>query len=405
MKFTEGCASKIAVPHGKGEVVVFDDAQPGFGIRKFADGRAVYFVRYSVAGTRRKLVLSPCIPGVLTAMRKRAAEIVADAKRGADPVTENKAAVKAKKAAKEAALGVLIEQYLAKRKGELKPRSYEEVERHLQKHWAPLHKRDLKNIARADLVKIVDDVAKSSGKTAADRIKASMSTFLGWCIEKQVIDANPIAGIAKRAGGGSRERVLDEAELVAIWKACLDDDHGHIVRLLMLTGQRREEIGSLSWDELHPDKREIRLPAERTKNGRAHTVPLSDAALSILQVIPRRHGRALVFGRGEGGFSGWSQCKARLDGRLGDTVAPWTLHDLRRTFATLAADHEFAPPHIIEAMLNHQSGSKAGIVGVYNRANYERGKRTLADRYGEHIAALVQDRASNIVPLSTGFAA
>ena len=131
MKFTEGCASQIAVPAGKREVVVFDDAQPGFGIRKFADGRAVYFVRYSVAGTRRKLVLSPCIPGVLTTMRRRAAEIIADAKRGADPVTEKKAAAKARKAAKENALGTLVERYLAKRKGELKPRSFEEVARHM----------------------------------------------------------------------------------------------------------------------------------------------------------------------------------------------------------------------------------------------------------------------------------
>src|SRR5262245_59313103 len=143
MKLTEGCASKIVVPAGKSEVVVFDDAQPGFGIRKFADGRAVYFIRYSVSGVRRKLVLSPCIPGVLVAMRRRAAEIMADAKRGADPVAEKKAAAKARVSAKQLKLGALIQDYLAKRQAELKPRSFEEVERHLSKHWAPLHEREI----------------------------------------------------------------------------------------------------------------------------------------------------------------------------------------------------------------------------------------------------------------------
>jgi integrase len=414
MKFTEGCAAKIHVPAGKREVVTFEDGTPGFGIRKFADRRAIYFVRYSVAGTRRKLVLGPCKPGVLVAMRKRAIEIVADAKRGADPVSEKKVAAKATKAAKDAAIGPLVETYLAKREGELKPRSFEEVERHLRKQWALLHGRDVRSITRADLVKVVDAIAKNSGTTAADRAKASMSTFLGWCVEQQLIDANPIGGIKRRADGGSRERVLTEAELVAIWKACNEDDHGWIVRLLMLTAQRREEFGGLLRDEVDFDKREIRLPGERTKNGRAHTIPLSDAAVAILQASPQRGRRKLVFGRGEGGFSGWSRSKERLDARLPEEMRAtrlnakgeeeenpngWTLHDLRRTFATLSADHGFADPHIIEAMLNHQSGSKGGIAGIYNRANYERGKRQLADRWAEHITALVEGRASNIVPL------
>lgn len=399
MHFTEGCANKIAVPKGKREVVVFDARQPGFGIRKFPDGRAVYIVRYTVAGVRRKLVLSPCTPGVLAKMRKRAADIVAGARLGIDPLAAKQAAIASRKISKERALGALVERFLGKRKSAMKPRYYMEVERHLKRQWKPLHDRDVRTLTRADLVKVIDGIAETSGTTAADRAKASISTFLGWCMEGEHIIANPVGGIAKRSQASSRERVLTEAELVAIWKSCQDDDYGNIVRLLILTGQRREELGSLAWSEVGFDKREIRLPGERTKNKRAHTVPLSDAAAALLLAIPQRQ-RKLVFGRGEGGFSGWSQCKKRLDVRLGDAVAPWTLHDLRRTFATLSAEHDFASPHIIEAMLNHQSGSKAGIVGVYNRANHERGKRMLADRYGEHLSALVEGRETKVVSLA-----
>jgi integrase len=407
MKFTEGCAAKIEVPAGQKEAVVFEDGTPGFGIRKFEDGRAVYFVRYTVAGVRRKLVLSPCSPGVLKSMRQRAAEIRADAKRGQDPLAEKQTVIKEQKAAKQAerqarehSLAVLVEQYLPGKREEMKPRSFQQVERHLRKQWAALHDRPVASLTRADLVKVIDELARNSGKTAADRAKASMSAFMAWCLERQIIHASPIAGISRRATSGPRERVLTEDELVAIWKATDEDgDYNALVRLLMLTGQRREEFGGLAWDEVDLDKREIRLPGERTKNGRAHTIPLSDAAMAILQSIPRRGNRRLVFGRGEGGFSGWSKCKERLDARLGKAVEPWTIHDLRRTLATLSADHDFAAPHIIEAMLNHQSGSKAGIVGVYNRASHERGKRQLADRYGEHIMALVEGRQSNVVPL------
>jgi integrase len=384
MKFLEGCASKIQVPAGKNEVVVFDETRPGFGIRKFADRRAVYFVRFTGAnGARRKLVLSPCTPGILSAMRRRAAEIIADAKRGHDPLVDKKNRREAAVRAREHSVGVLIEQYLLKRRTDLKPRTFREIDRHLRKHWAPLHDYGVRNLTRAELVKVIDGIAMGSGRTAADRAKAALSTFLGWCLERELIDANPVAGIKQRTQSGPRERVVSEQELVAIWRASNNNDYGWIIRLLMLTGQRREEIGGLMWDEIDFDKRQIILPGRRTKNGREHIIPLSDAAITILQGVSPRLNRDLVFGIGVGGFSGWSKSKERLDDRIlrtlggalyaeflrhvakrgkkeSDRIAkelkhtsadalrasimkPWTVHDLRRSFATHCSDHDFAP--------------------------------------------------------------
>src|SRR5262249_52908513 len=159
-----------------------------------------------------------------------------------------------------------------------------------------------------------------------------------------------------------------DKELATLWNSLPDNDYGRIVRLLILTGCRRDEIGSLRWSEIDRDARLIALPGERTKNGRIHDVPLSKAALEIIDATPRRVDRDFVFGEGKGGFSGWSKAKAALDTQL--NLKPWRLHDLRRTASTRMADAG-VQPHIIEAVLNHISGHKAGVAGVYNRSTYE----------------------------------
>ena len=219
----------------------------------------------------------------------------------------------------------------------------------------------------------------------------------------------------------SRERVLAPAELRLIWNALPDDQFGDIVRLLALTAQREAEIGALSKTEITDEL--IVLPSQRTKNKRAHVIPLSGAAAAIINRQPERDGRELLFGNGEGGFSGWSNCKERLDAAItkandGKPIQHWTLHDLRRTFATYAGgglpahqleklpkqDKEIArglgiQPHVIEAVLNHVSGHKAGVAGIYNRSSYEREKRQALDLWADHLIAIVESRTSNITPL------
>lgn len=231
---------------------------------------------------------------------------------------------------------------------------------------------------------------------------------------------NPVANTNKPVKKEiPRERVLSDAELVAVWKACGDDDYGRIIRLLILTAQRRDEIGSLAWNELDLDGALWSIPGGRTKNGRDHDVPLSPAAIEVLCDV-KKGDRPLVFGTGEGGFSGWSKAKAALDKRIADVwptdtkpFEQWTVHDLRRTVATIMAEsprqegasHEpkriglGIAPHIVESLLNHLSGHRAGIAAVYNRASYATEKRQALDRWAEHLTGLVKGRNSKIVSL------
>jgi integrase len=208
-------------------------------------------------------------------------------------------------------------------------------------------------------------------------------------LERDFIDSNPALGIKRRAPLKPRERSLSEPEIAVILNASGSfTDYDNIVRLLLLTGQRREEIGALTWGEINLDQARIELGGHRTKNHREHVIFLSEPARLIIQSVHLRKGRDYLFGIGTGPFSGWSKSKQRLDERLGDQVAPWTLYDLRRTFATIASDQDFAPVHVIEMALNHWSGTKSGIVGTYNKAKYDRERRVLMDRWGQHVLKL-----------------
>jgi integrase len=219
----------------------------------------------------------------------------------------------------------------------------------------------------------------------------------GWAIEQGLCESNAVVGTGKAKEGGPRARVLSDAEIAAIWKAAPDNSYGKIVKLLTLTAQRRDEIGSLGWSEIDTDEAVIALPAERTKNGRPHSLPLSASALAILKAAPQVVGRNLVFGEGRGGFSGWSKAKAALDEACG--VKDWTLHDLRRTAASGMARLGISLP-VIEKVLNHVSGSFAGIVGVYQRHEFSEEKRAALNTWAAHIEAIVAGKAgSNIVTM------
>ena len=385
----------LTVPEGAREAYLWDSDLASFGIRKFNTGRMSFIVKYRVKGEpkTRKISLGeapdPTPLAVIRKMREIARDTLARARVGED--------IQPKKQVKASELTIVttgeqIRRYIQERGSDVRPRSLLEIKRHLSRRFEALHTLPLREITRDRIVNEVIRIAKEHGRTEADRARASLSAFFASCIERDLLDANPCVGIKRRAPGKSRERVLTLDELKAVWQACdWDDDYPRIVRLLLLTGQRRLEIADLSWDEIDLDKREIRLPAERCKNGRAHVVPLSDHALAILETIPHRAGRKLLFGTGSGGFSGWSAAKRKLDAKLCDVVAPFVLHDLRRSLATHCADMEFAPPHIIEMALNHHSDTRAGIIQVYQRSNHLKQRRELMEKWGAHIAALAGD--------------
>lgn len=392
-KFIEGFADRLQVPAGARDVQAFDDELPGFGIRKFAKGHASYFVKFNVGRQQRRKTLGKVVRGNLKAMRLQASGILANARLGTDVVAVAKAAA----AKSTATLGDVVPKYLAARENELRPKSHTEATRYLERAWQPLHALPIDAITRQNVVSIVDDLERTSGKVAADRARTALSGLYGWAIDRGHLDVNPTLNVRARAQGGGRDRVLSEGELTEIWKACLDDDHGRIVRLLILTGQRRAEIGDLAQSEIDRDKRQIELSERRTKNGRAHIIPLSDEALAILPA--QAQSRELIFGIGAGGFGGFSKAKAELDARIATArktagvkkpMPAWVLHDLRRSFVTHISERGFAQPHVVEAIVNHVSGAKAGVAGIYNRASYLTEKRQALELWSAHIAALVK---------------
>ena len=287
-----------------------------------------------------------------------------------------------------------MEDYLEARQPGMKPRTHEEYSRHLRKHWKPLHGLAIGSIARTTIAARLREIVKANGPVAADRARSTLSAMFAWAIGEGLAETNPVSGTNRASESMSRERVLSDAEVAAIWKAAPDNDYGRIVKLLMLTAQRREEIGGLAWSEIDKARKLVALPPDRTKNSRPHEVPMSDAAVAVLESTPPRVGRALVFGIGRGGYSGWSRSKKALDKSA--KIAPWTLHDLRRSAATRMADLGVAP-HVIEAVLNHVSGHKSGVAGIYNRSTYSDEKRAALDLWASHLRiAIASSEGDNV---------
>jgi integrase len=257
----------------------------------------------------------------------------------------------------------------------LKPQAYGMVTRHLRKHAKPLHTLALAEIDRRTIAQVLAGVERNAGPIARNRVRTTLSAFFSWLVREGLLDTNPVAGTGKANEGPSRDRVLTQSELAQVWHAATGT-FGDIIRLLLLTGQRRNEIGFLRWSEVDFGRGMIVLSPERTKNKLKHELPLAPQALAILQKRQRQGDH--VFRE----FN-WYRGKLALDARL-KGVVPWRIHDLRRTCATGMAELG-VQPHIIEAVLNHVSGHKAGVAGIYNRARYEGEMRSALSAWANHI--------------------
>jgi integrase len=360
------------------------EAVRGFGVRRQRD-QATYVIKYRVFGRQRFFTIgphgSPWTPEKARREAKRLLGLVADGKDPAD--TKAQASLQAADTLRRVADG-----YLAFAKQRQRPKTYGETERYLLMSWKPLHSTSVFTIQRRHISAHLAKLSDAHGAVTATRARSTLSTMFNWAIREGLdIPANPVTGTNRPADPKSRERVLTPDELRVVWRACGDDDHGRIVRLLLLTGQRRDEIGALRWSEIvGAPACSILLPPGRTKNHREHVVPLSPQALDLLPL--RRNDRDLVFGLGPHGFAGWSKSKSVLDRRLAQTLPGWTLHDLRRTVATGMAD-QGVMPHIIEAVLNHVSGHRAGVAGTYNRARYSGEVREALTAWANHVDTLV----------------
>jgi integrase len=376
--------------------VHFDKDLPGYGLRVRGSGVHSLMVQYAIGGRSRRVVigkLGSIEPGKAYATAK---DLLAEARLGDDPAA-------AKRLARTRAaetFGALLPRFLERQRVKNTARSFQETERHLTKHCRSFHGISVKQIDRRTIGERLAEIEKRSGPAAANRVRASLSAFFMWLAREGYVDTNPVAFTNKAIENGAREHFPSDGELCSIWQTLHgtpgpSGGYDAIVKLLLLTGLRRDEIGGLCWSEVDFGDATILLPSTRTKSRREHTIPLSGLALQILKAQPHRTNsdgtpREHVFGNGhDRGFQGWSKAKHELDARIaeaGHVVRPWVLHDLRRALSTAMHERFRIPPHIVESILCHV---KAGVAGVYNRAEYLDERRAALERWSAHIADLL----------------
>src|SRR5262245_12025839 len=391
MKLTN---ESVAAPKldGKRDLIVFDDATPGFAyrLRAGANGKTLcsWVLQYRKAGASRRYKLGPAGPGALSAEKARtlAKEALAKIWAGQDPSAD-----RADRRAKDGlTFRKAVADFLETKQRHLRPNSFAETKRYLTgDYFKPLHSMPIDTITRQDIALRIKTIERESGAATAGQARAKLSGFFVEAMRDGLIDANPVLGARKPVANRPRERVLSDHELVAIWNACGNDDYGRIVRLLILTACRREEIGGMRWGEFAPDGTSWTLPAARAKNHRPLTLPMMPMMREAIDGMPHLATREHLFGEHSlEGFQSWDNHKKDLDARSG--VTGWQLRDIRRSVATKMADIG-VQPHIIEQILNHVSGHKGGVAGIYNRSSYEREvARALAT--WERYIGLVTDR-------------
>jgi integrase len=404
MKLTKRNVAKLKLPRGKSDHIEWDDELSGFGLRLRASGRPSWVAQFRVGTATRRMKLGLVAELEAAQARDLAAATLAKVRLGQDPQAD-KRQVREQSADK---LGAAIEIYLARRERDRglpgnRDRTLIEVNRYLRDargaYWRPLHNMPLATITRRDIAARRAVIETQSGPTVAIQARNALVAFFGWAVQEGLLDSNPTIGV-KVTPRPSRDRVLSDTEIAEVWRACRDDDYGRVVRLILLTGCRREEIAGLQWQEIDLDTDMITLPPERVKNNRSHKIPLSRAARDIIRSIIPRSGVANLFARS--GFTSWALGKTALDRRVaetrGENLKAWRVHDLRRSVATGMAKLGIELP-TIEKVLNHQSGSFAGIVGVYQHHDFLVEKTRALQMWAEHVGSLVDRRPRTITPL------
>jgi integrase len=407
---------KLALPDARKEVP--DGKVSGLYLIVQPSGAKSWAVRFRVAGQSKKLTLGPYPAIDLATARKRAQEAIGDVAGGKDPASDKKAARAAARAARGAednrldrVAGSYVDRYV---KREVGAAWGKEIERLFRIEILPkLGHKPIGAITKSDILNLLDAIVDRGSPITANRAFATLRQLFNWAVDRDVIQVSPMPKSAP-APENARDRVLSDEELSDVWRAFgqVGWPFGPIGKLLLLTGSRRDEIAEGTWSEIDLGAKTWTIPAARTKNGEVHEIPLSDTAVDLLNSLPRIAGKpGFVFTTtGRSPVSGFSKAKHAVDaavlgilkGDHGEDVVAlphWTLHDLRRSFAT-GLQKLGVRLEVTEAILNHTSGSRAGIVGVYQRYKYTPEKRQALDAWARRLEMIVSGAsASNVVEL------
>jgi integrase len=395
---------QLVTPDPHRDIYVWDPRLKGFGLRITPRGAQSFVFQYRVDGgpARRKTIGPVGSPWTPATARKEAERLLVQVYQGIDPV-------EAKREAK-------------RKKETLNFRAYSErfVELYLKPNWRGTWgsanctinnvfiprwgNRPVHEITRADIVKVLDEYSDRPARRK--EIHSLLRKLFNWATDRQDIEVSPLAGMKAPKAVPSRRRVLSDEEIVALWRATENSGWpwGPFVRMLILTMQRRQEVAEMDWSEIDLNARRWTLPADRAKNDQEHVIPLTSLALAELQLLgPKRKG--LVFTTtGTTPVSGFFKGRIALHEDMiaylkerqveegGDPrevdVPNWRLHDIRRTGATHLQSLR-VPVEVTESVLNHISGTRAGVAGIYNRYKYDDEKRTALDAWDAKLQALL----------------
>ncbi|HTW53114.1 MAG TPA: tyrosine-type recombinase/integrase [Stellaceae bacterium] len=376
MRLSDLSIRALPVP-AKGQKLYYDSTSiPGFGVRVSQGGARTFVL---VHGRRRQFTKIGRYPIITLAQaRTRAREILAKQTLGLDRPEAPRFAD---------AIELFVTKHCLPNN---RPSTAAETARLLRKHFLPRF-RDLPidEIGRHRVASVLDELLDRP--SIARHAFVAVRTFFNWSARRGLIELSPIAHLRPPVAAVSRDRVLNDSELAAVYRDAVSLGHagGVIAQLLVLTGQRRGEIGALRAEHVNRDARTVTLPALLAKNGRQHTFPYGDMAAALFETLPRSG--FLFPARGSAGekpYCGWSKLKANLQ----PDIAQWTFHDLRRTFATNLAQLE-VPPHVIERLLNHVSGTVSGVAAIYNRYAYLPEMRNAICLWEDRLRAILASEA------------
>jgi integrase len=387
IKLTKSTIATLPIPSS--DLVYWDAASPGFGLKVTPKGRKVFIVLYRIGGAGsklRKYTIGPYGRVTLHQARVAAQKVFAAKLDGRDPAAEKR---ESKRRIVADLVQDLLEGFITQRLSQ--NRSGAEIARILRrevgKPWAG---RSIHSIGKRDVVEVVSAIVQRGAPSAANKTLKSLKTFLRWCVGRAVLDRSPAEGVPLPAKEVARDRVLSDTELTQILLAArqMGGPYSAIVELLALTGQRREEVACLGWEELDLPERVWTIPKARTKNGKAHVVHLSRQSSAVLQSVDKR-GPLLFTLLGSKPFQDFTRAKRRLD-QLSE-VTGWRLHDLRRTCVSGMARLGVAP-HVADKILNHQAGTISGVAAVYQRHEFLAERRAALDLWGVHIDQLLREK-------------
>ena len=410
---------------GARDVFLWDSQIRGFGLKITPAGAKVYLVQYRTGGrgtpTKRVTIGRHGAPWTPEQARRKAKEVLGEVAAGRDPAGQKRAARQEQKAPKNTVRAMSAEWLKRDQAGN---RRLAEVQRILDHDILPVWgDRPIAELRKRDVIELIDGIADRGSPVMANRTLATVRRLFNWAAGRDIIEANPAAFVEKPGEEIRRDRVLSDAELVEVWRAskAAGFPFGDGVRLLILTLGRRDEIFRVSEPEIEvaKDGATIRLPAERVKNAEGREIPLSAPALAILAGLPEidpgededggRRARYLLSLNGRAPYSNFGWAKSNLDQRIlaarreanleAQAMAPWRLHDIRRTGATGLQRLGFRL-EVIEATLGHTAGSRAGVAGVYQRHKFANEVRQALDAWGRHVEALVSGARDNVIAMA-----